>query len=97
MADYPDPDSFLRVGLAQLGILPGEGELAGLVEKAGCATNQPERLALYGEADRVLLASTLLVPLLYGRLHLLVKPWVKRFPVSPVSWWFWKEVVIERH
>jgi hypothetical protein len=30
-------------------------------------------------------------------LHMLVKPWVNRFPVSPLKWWFFKDVVIEPH
>lgn len=97
VADYPDPDNFLRVALAQMGLLGADDEVTGLLEKARCATNQPDRLALYGLADRQLMAGGLVAPLLYGRLHLLVKPWVRRFPVSPVSWWFWKEIIIEPH
>jgi hypothetical protein len=38
-----------------------------------------------------------LMPLGYGRHQLLVKPWVSRFPVSPVNWQLWKDVVIEPH
>ena len=38
-----------------------------------------------------------IVPLGYVRLHLLVKPWVKRFPTSAMKQWFWKDVVIEPH
>ena len=37
------------------------------------------------------------MPLTYGRLHLLVKPWVKKFPLSAVKAWFWKDVVVEPH
>jgi hypothetical protein len=36
-----------------------------------------------------------LIPLTYGRGHLLRKPWVKRYPTSPAKWWFWKDVIIE--
>jgi hypothetical protein len=42
-------------------------------------------------------SATTLVPLLNGRMHLLVKPWVKSYPVSPKTWCFCKEVLIESH
>ncbi len=35
------------------------------------------------------------MPLVYGRIDLLLKPWVRKFPLSPVRFWFWKDVVIE--
>jgi len=30
-------------------------------------------------------------------LHLLVKPWVSKLPISAMRWWFWKDVIIEPH
>jgi ABC-type oligopeptide transport system substrate-binding subunit len=52
---------------------------------------------MYRRADRILADEALLLPLLYGRFHLLVKPWVSKYPVSPIQESFWKDVVIEPH
>ena len=40
---------------------------------------------------------TNIMPLIYGRWHLLVKPWVRKFPTSAIKLWFWKDVIIEPH
>jgi oligopeptide transport system substrate-binding protein len=98
VADYPDPDSFLRVG-----ILESDQQASGwkneayttLVEKARLVSEQKARLNLYRQADKILVEEAALIPLTYGRGHLLRKPWVKRYPTSPAKWWFWKDVIIE--
>jgi ABC-type oligopeptide transport system substrate-binding subunit len=59
--------------------------------------DQEERIKLYQRADRILIEEAGVMPLTYGRLHLLVKPWVKRFPVSPIKICFFEDVVIEPH
>jgi hypothetical protein len=38
-----------------------------------------------------------IMPLAYGGSHLLVKPWVRRFPASATRFWFWKDVIIDPH
>ncbi|OFW54138.1 MAG: hypothetical protein A2146_02480 [Actinobacteria bacterium RBG_16_67_10] len=95
LADYPDPDSFLRVGLAYYGDVRWNDEFAELVESAGRSTDQRARLALYERADRLLMQEAAVMPLVYGRIDLLLKPWVRQFPISPVRFWFWKDVVME--
>jgi len=52
---------------------------------------------MYRQADRILVEEAPILPLLYDRYHLLVKPWVSKFPMSPRKWNFWKDVVIEPH
>jgi ABC-type oligopeptide transport system substrate-binding subunit len=52
---------------------------------------------MYQEADRILVEEAAIVPLLYRRLHLLVKPWVSKYPTSGISVWHWKDVIIEPH
>jgi ABC-type oligopeptide transport system substrate-binding subunit len=97
LADYPDPDDYLRVGLPS-SIVGWENETyAHLVEGAARCQSQTQRLTKYREADRVLVQEAPLLPLLYQRWHMLIKPWVTRFPVSPRECWFWKDVVIEPH
>jgi ABC-type oligopeptide transport system substrate-binding subunit len=95
LADYPDPDSFLRVGLSYYGDVHWNSEYAELVESAGRSTDQRARLALYERADRLLMQEAAVLPLIYGRIDLLLKPWVRKFPISPVRFWFWKDVAIE--
>ena len=68
-----------------------------LIESAASTTSQVERLELYRQADRMIIEEAVVLPLTYGRWHLLVKPWVARYPLSPVGDLFWKDVVIEPH
>ena len=51
---------------------------------------------LYRQADRILMEEAPLVPLSYPQYPLLVKPWVKGYPVS-TSYCCWKDVIIEPH
>jgi ABC-type oligopeptide transport system substrate-binding subunit/DNA-binding SARP family transcriptional activator len=96
-ADYPDPDSFLRASsiLATTGWRNPAYER--LVEEARRVIDQAERANLYRQADRMLIEAVVVIPLYYSRRHELVKPWVSRFPISPIKIWFCKDVVIEPH
>jgi ABC-type oligopeptide transport system substrate-binding subunit len=96
-ADYPDPDNFLRAG--QRGCLTGWCSEAydRLVEEARRSMDQAKRMKLFGQADRILMEDAVLMPYCHARWKLLVKPWVKRYPTSPMRQWFWKDVVIEPH
>jgi oligopeptide transport system substrate-binding protein len=97
VADYPDPDSFLR-GCPGLYIAQWQNDTYyKLVEKARQVIDQEERMRLYRQADRILMEEAAITPLFYTRTNLLVKPWVTRFPTSPMSWSFWKDVIIEPH
>jgi oligopeptide transport system substrate-binding protein len=96
-ADYPDPDSFLRVGLAERWTRWQHEGYARLVEQARRSADQRARMDLYRQADRILIDEAALIPLIYARNHLLVKPWVKKYPTSSIKDWFWKDVVIEPH
>ncbi len=97
MADYPDPDSFLRASIWRV-FSPWQDEAYDqLVEGARRVTDQEERMRMYQQADRILVEEAPILPLLYGRFHLLVKPWVRKYPSSAFKLWFWKDVIIERH
>lgn len=97
VADYPDPDNFLRVGLAQYYPQTWNETYAWLVEAARRVTDQAERMKMYQEADKILVEEAVIMPLSYKRFSGLVKPWVSRFPVSAMKPFFWKDVVIEPH
>jgi oligopeptide transport system substrate-binding protein len=98
VADYPDPDTFLRVCLRQLS-LPGwrNESYDQLIEQAMHMTDQPKRLELYRQADKILIDEAVLMPLTYGHWQMLVKPWVKQHAHTPHRNVFWKDVIIEAH
>jgi ABC-type oligopeptide transport system substrate-binding subunit len=54
---------------------------------------------MYQKADSIVMKEFPVAPLLYYRTNLLIKPWISRFPVSPlgVQDLKWKDIVIEQH
>jgi oligopeptide transport system substrate-binding protein len=99
-ADYPDPDNFLRASRHERA---GRYEAAewrsqryiDLVEQARRATDQEERLALYRQADQILVTEAAIIPLYYGYYHFLLKPSVKKRSMSSIRQWFWQDIVVE--
>ncbi|MGD8855218.1 MAG: ABC transporter substrate-binding protein [Chloroflexota bacterium] len=82
LADYPDPDSFLRVATWK-----GNGgwrhpEYEALVEGARQVTDRRQRLAMYRQAERLLVEEVPVIPVVYGLDHTLIKPWLKSTPVN---------------
>jgi oligopeptide transport system substrate-binding protein len=96
-ADYLDPDNFLRVGLEWACKTWRCEAFDRLVSEARCTLDQEERMRLYRQADEILVEQVPVVPFCHLRWSLLVKPWVSRYPASPMRQWFWKDVVIEAH
>ncbi|RMF04710.1 MAG: hypothetical protein D6768_02595 [Chloroflexi bacterium] len=94
VADFPDPAGFTATAATYYGVSGQNAEYARLVGAAARTTNQEARLNLYRQADRILVNEALVIPLTYGRMHLLLKPWVKKYPVSAANYWFWQDVVI---
>ena len=37
------------------------------------------------------------MPLTYDQGHLLIKPWVKQYPISALESTYWKDVIIKPH
>jgi oligopeptide transport system substrate-binding protein len=97
IADYPDPDNFLRASLVRLQTRWRNEAYDRLVEEARQVMEQEERMKLYRQADRILVEEAAIMPLNYGRLHLLVKPWLTNFLMSAKPTQFWKDVIIEPH
>jgi ABC-type oligopeptide transport system substrate-binding subunit len=92
-----DPAGFLDDSILQAVRRWQNKAYSDLVERARRAGDQAERVKLYAQADRILVEEAAIVPLWYGREHLLIKPWVTRWPVSLQSYHFWKDVIIEPH
>jgi oligopeptide transport system substrate-binding protein len=96
-ANWPDPSNFLAADAVGDYTRWTKGAYQALLEKARQALNQEERIELLRQADRILVNEAPLVPLFYGRQHVLIKPWVSRFPISALNRWSWKDTVIEPH
>jgi oligopeptide transport system substrate-binding protein len=96
-ADYPDPDNILRASC----ILPlrhwQNKTFAGLIEQARQVTDQVKRIKLYQQADKILVDEAPIMPYIYIRHHFLVKPWVTRYPTSPIRTAYWEDIIIEPH
>ncbi|HOV48557.1 MAG TPA: ABC transporter substrate-binding protein [Anaerolineae bacterium] len=94
-ADYPDPDDFLRVSRADHWSGWQHADYDALVTEARRDLDQAARLARYAHAERILVAEAPVLPLTYERDHLLLKPWVRRYPISGSRAIFWKDVILE--
>jgi oligopeptide transport system substrate-binding protein len=88
-ADHPDPDNCLRVGVGLYRVVD-KSDYDELVERARRLTDQAERLRLYRQADRILMEEAAVVPIMYEREPMLVKPWVRRFQD-------WRHTIIDPH
>ncbi len=96
VADYPDPDNFLRV-CVQRNMPHWRNETyERLLEDASRSRDQNTRIRLYQAADKILIEEAVIMPTYYMRRHALVKPWVK-FPGLEHIYLLLKKVIIEPH
>ncbi|MFV1948561.1 MAG: ABC transporter substrate-binding protein [Anaerolineales bacterium] len=95
LADYPDPDNFLRLGLERFSTGWQNTDFEKLVGQARLIADFSERTALYLQADKILMNEAPIIPLTYWPLHLLVKPWVQQYPISSGKFWFWKDTILK--
>ena len=87
VADYPDPENFLDL------LLHSEAhdaryinkEFDGLVERARVEGDHEARLALYREAEQLLMDDAGIIPLFHLQDHVLVRPHVEGFRVLPLG------------
>jgi oligopeptide transport system substrate-binding protein len=88
-ADYPDPQNFLEILFHSESQENSTGysnsEFDRLVEEAAVETNPDVRIALYQQAEDLLIENYVMVPLWRGQSRLLVKPWVKNAQVTPIG------------
>jgi ABC-type transport system substrate-binding protein/class 3 adenylate cyclase len=85
-ADYPDPDGFFRGLFREPFPFYRDDEIDELVVQARSLGNQPERLRLYHEVDRLWVAEhAAVLPLAYGRSVALHRPWIEGFWANPLA------------
>lgn len=83
---FPDPDNFLRQS-GIYSILRASGweddDYEEIGRRASQSASPTERMALYRQADRYLVAEqALVVPISYGVFFFLIKPWIRSYLVN---------------
>ncbi|MBE0431007.1 MAG: peptide ABC transporter substrate-binding protein [Dehalococcoidia bacterium] len=89
IADYPDPHNFLDV-LFSTGSQYNFGgyanfDLDALLDQAAVEQDEGLRMAMYQQAERLVIDEAACLPLLHGVNHVLVKPHVKGYELSPMG------------
>ncbi len=96
-ADYPDPDGFFRGLFREPFPFYRDDEIEELIIEARSLGNQPERMKLYHEIDRLWLTErAAILPIAYGRSVAAHRPWVSGFWANPLSKASFDRVVVER-
>jgi ABC-type oligopeptide transport system substrate-binding subunit/class 3 adenylate cyclase len=100
-ADYPDPNNFLRQSdaISQLHRLGWQdANFDRVVEEASRTPDRAKRMAMYRQADRLLVAEQVLVlPLFYSVESELVKPWVKKQRSNLLGYVRFQQIIINEH
>jgi len=89
IADYPDPHDFLDV-LFYTGSEVNIGEydnpaLDTLLDQAAIEQNETDRLAMYQQAEQLVVDDAACIPLFHGTSYILVKPYVEGYGLSPLG------------
>jgi len=89
VADYPHPQNFLEI-LFGTGSESNFGEYSApgvdaLLSRAAVETDTEQMLALYRQAEEMLVSDAAALPLWFGRNYLLVKPYVKGYKPNPLG------------
>jgi ABC-type transport system substrate-binding protein/class 3 adenylate cyclase len=99
-ADYPDPDGLLGTlvdWLREWEVAGRSVEVERIVEQARSLRSRDERLALYREADRQLVAERVMaVPTTYFGSYLAHRPWLEGLWTNPLAISPLNEVVVRR-
>jgi oligopeptide transport system substrate-binding protein len=101
VADYPHPQDFLEV------LFYGGGdnnygeysnpEVDALLDRAGVELDNDLSLALYQQAEQLLVEDAACLPLWFGKNYVLVKPYVAGYELTPLGFAMLDEVSIESY
>ena len=99
-ADYPDPENVLDLPYHSEGPLNYGGyantQVDELLEAARTEPNSGERLALYQEAESLLLEDAPAVPIIHPLAYVLVRPYIRGYQLTPIPILWPTFVKIER-
>ncbi len=101
VADYPHPQDFLDV-LFHSGTDNNYGEYSNadvdaLLEMAGVEQDRSLSLALYQQAEQLLVEDAACIPLWFGQNYILVKPYVIGYNLNPSGFAMLNGVSVEAH
>ncbi|GAH69580.1 unnamed protein product, partial [marine sediment metagenome] len=101
IADYPHPQDFLEI-LFSSGAENNYGEYSNpdfdvLLETAAAEPDNDLSLALYQQAEQLLVEDAVCLPLCFGRNYILVKPYVSGFNLNLLGFAMLSEVSVESH
>lgn len=96
-ADYPDPHNFLGAMMERYVVGWKHEAFLRLLRKAQRTTDQAQRMRLFRLSEEILVEQAPLIPILYWQKPMLLKPWVRHYPLSAVEYGFYHQVVIEPH
>lgn len=89
IADFPDPDNFLRPLFHSASPVNRSGyrnpKVDRLLDRAWSETSYSERNKLYHKIEKVILEDMPIIPLGHGRSRFLVRPNVRGFTLSPMG------------
>ena len=100
IADYPDPQNFLDV-LFRTGAYNNTGEYSNsvfdsLLYQAAIEQNPDTRMKMYQDAEQIVIQGAALLPLFFGESHVLVKPYVNDYMLSPLGYPLLSKVSIQK-
>jgi ABC-type oligopeptide transport system substrate-binding subunit len=101
VGDYPDPQNFLEV-LFHSKSTKNHGdynnpEVDRLLDEARAARDAETRLALYQQAEQLILDDAAWVPIYFDVETWLVKPYVRNLQIPPIKIPKWQYVAIAKH
>jgi len=101
VADYPHPQDFLDV-LFHTGADNNYGEYSNpevdaLLDGAGVEQDSELSLALYQQAEQLLVKDAACLPLWFGQNYILVKPYVEGYRLNPLGFAMLNEVLVKPH
>ena len=100
VADYPDPHNFLDIlfytGSENNIFEYSNLSLDTLLDQAAIEQNGPDRLAMYQQAEQLVVDDAPCLPLWHGANYILVEPYVKGYELSPLGITDLSRVYIDR-
>lgn len=86
--DYPDPEDLLDIKFhsrsRQNDTRYANPEVDALLEQARTERDRQRRYELYREAERLIIEDAPWIPMFFGRDHVLIKPYVKDYLLTPI-------------
>ena len=87
VADYPDPENFLKIqfysGSTNNHSQYANAEVDRLLEQADTEADEAARLSLYQQAEQIIVNEAPWIPLFHDKFSVLIKPYVKGYLLPP--------------